>query len=69
MTVSANVPMPGTHDLLQVALSVFLAVPACYPAPDIAPRLFPPTLIYLFICMSCWRLATERASHRQEVVC
>ena len=74
MTVSANVPMPGSYDLLQVALSVFLPVPASCSAADLAPRLFSPRLfspilIYLFVCMDCRRLASERASHRREVVC
>jgi hypothetical protein len=69
MTVSANVPMPGSYDRLQVALSVFLAVSASYAVPDLVPRLHFPIILVNFICMNCWRLATQRATHRQEVVC
>ena len=69
VTISAIVPMTDSHDHLQVALSVLLAVSASYPAIDLPRRLHPPIILINFFCMNCWRPATARATHRQEVVC
>ena len=38
MTTSAGVPMPGSYDYLQLALSVLIAIAASYAALDLAGR-------------------------------
>jgi hypothetical protein len=69
LTVSAIVPMTGSYDQLQVALSVLLAVPR--PAPySIFPDRFASGIILInFFYKNCWTPATARATHQQEVVC
>jgi hypothetical protein len=69
VTVSAIVPMTGSHDQFQVALSVLLAVP--HPAPySIFPNPFASGIILInFFHKNCWTPATARATPRQEVVC
>ncbi|HWY55917.1 MAG TPA: MHYT domain-containing protein [Terriglobales bacterium] len=69
MTVSTIVPMTGSYDHLQVALSVLLAVFVSYTALDLAGRLRSAVILINFNCMNCWGPATARASHWQEVVC
>jgi hypothetical protein len=69
VTISANVPMTGSYDRLQVALSVLLAVSDPYAALGPAGHLHSPIVLINFICMNCWERATTRASHSQEAAC
>ena len=69
MIVSATAPMTGSHDRLEVALPVLLAVFGACAALDFAGRLHSLLILNNIFCMNCWRPATARGTHRQEVAC